>query len=140
MNWRVIDKMIIKEKILESLQEKKIFIGYYMLCRYLNDKGYKRYGCNAGYPEDDKSGNARLHPCKILCPDTQINPSKVRYYCKKLEKEGLLFLEKRIFYDSSNPNAITKGHLKDIFVFISLNEDIYLNYIYKNTLEKFLFK
>ena len=129
---------VLETKILESLQEKKIFIGYYMLCRYLNGKGYVRYGCNAGYPDNDKSGNARLHPCKILCSDTLINLSRVRYYCKKLEKEGLLFLKKRMFYDSTNPNAITKGHLKDVFVFIALNEDIYYGYIHKNTLEAFL--
>lgn len=113
---------MIGQLILDALDEKEIFIGYYMLCRYLNGKGYVRYGCNAGYdgkfiPKSNPKN--RIHPCKILCPGTKIYHSKVRYWCKKLEKEGKLFLAKTIYEDSDNPNVPTKPHKKgDIFVII----------------------
>jgi len=114
--------MSLEESILKALEEKEIFIGYYMLCRYLNGKGYIRYGCNAGYngkhiPKSNPKN--RLHPCKILCPGKKIYHSKVRYWCKKLEMEEKLFLEKKVYEDSDNPNSITKPHKKgDIFVII----------------------
>ena len=107
------------EVILTALDEKEIFIGYYMLCRYLNGKGYIRYGCNAGYNKPFTNGKDRLHPCKILCPGTKIYHSKVRYWCKKLEKENKLFLEKKLYKDSKNPSSTTEPHKLDCFVIIT---------------------
>ena len=102
--------------ILEALEEKEIFIGYYMLCRYLNGKGYIRYGCNAGYNKPDTKN--RLNPCKILCSGSKIYRSIVRYYCVNLEKEGKLTLETKLYPDSQNPNSKTKAHKLDLFVII----------------------
>lgn len=114
--------------ILNALQEKKGFIGYFMLCRYLNGRGYIRYGCNAGYKGKYKpksNPKNRLFPCPILCPDSKIYVSRVRYYCKKLQEEGKIFLKKMRFDDSNNPNSDTKPHGKgDVFVMISLTEDL----------------
>lgn len=114
-----------EESILAALEEKKIFIGYFMLCRYLNGRGYKRYGCNAGYNKPFTNGKDRLHPCKILCPGTKIYHSKVRYWARKLEKENKLFLEKMQFYDSKNPNSKTKAHKLDLFIIIAKSEEIF---------------
>lgn len=131
--------MNIETQIIKALEEKKVFIGYYMLCRYLNGKGYVRYGCNAGYIKPFTKGKDRLHPCKILCLDSKIYHSKVRYWCKKLEKEKKIFLIKRKYYDSNNPHVKTKPHNSgDIFVFICLNEAIFNEFIEKGTLEGFL--
>lgn len=118
-----------KELILEALEEKGVFIGYYMLCRYLNGKGYKRYGCNAGYIKPFTNGKDRLHPCKILCPGTKIYHSKVRYWCKKLFQEKKLFLVKTNFLDSKNPNSETDPHKLDVFVFIAKKEETILDFI-----------
>ena len=118
-----------EELILKALEEKEVFIGYYMLCRYLNDKGYKRYGCNAGYSKPFTNGEDRLHPCKILCPGTKIYHSKVRYWCKKLEKEKKLFLVKTTFLDSKNPNSETEPHKLDVFVFIAKTEETILDFV-----------
>lgn len=113
------------DQILDALDERGIFIGYYMLCRYLNGKGYIRYGCNAGYNKPFTNGKDRLHPCKILCPGTKIYYSKVRYWCKKLEEENKLFLEKGLYPDSKNPNSNTKPHKLDLFVIIAKSEEVY---------------
>lgn len=113
----------LEKKILNALEERGVFIGYYMLCRYLNGRGYIRYGCNAGYEGKFKpksNPKNRLHPCKILCPGTKIYYSKVRYWCKKLAIKKKLFLEKMIFEDSKNPYIKTKPHKRgDIFVKIT---------------------
>lgn len=130
--------MSLEELILKALEEKGIFIGYYMLCRYLNGKGYIRYGCNAGYTKPFTNGKDRLHPCKILCPGTKIYHSKVRYWCKKLEKEKKLFLVKTTFLDSKNPNSETEPHKLDIFVIIALSKERFDNFINKYTLKAFL--
>ena len=125
----------IEKIIIKALEEKKIFIGYYMLCRYLNGKGYKRHGCNAGYKRPFTNGRDRLHPCPILCPNSTIYYSKVRYWCKKLEKEKKIFLEKKLHKDSKNLKSETKAHKLDLFVFVCLNEDIFKAFLLKNTLE-----
>jgi hypothetical protein len=114
--------MEMDRKILEALQEKEIFIGYMMLCRYLNGRGYIRHGCNAGYegkfiPKSNPKN--KRHPCKILCKDSRIYHSKVRYWCKKLEKDQRLYLEKVTYEDSKNPNSFVEPHKTgDIFVII----------------------
>lgn len=130
--------MNIETQIINALEEKKVFIGYYMLCRYLNGKGYVRYGCNAGYKKPFTNGRNRLHPCKILCPESKIYHSRVRYWCEKLAKKHDLFLEKRTFQDSKNPNSETEPHKFDIFVIIALNKEIFENFINNYTLEAFL--
>jgi len=111
--------MNIETQIINALEEKEVFIGYYMLCRYLNDKGYVRYGCNAGYNKPFTNGKDRLYPCKILCPTSKIYHSRVRYWCRKLEKENKLFLEKKLYEDSKNPNSTTEPHKLDLFVVIT---------------------
>ena len=128
--------MNIELQIIKAVEEKKIFIGYYMLCRYLNGKGYKRHGCNAGYDKSiGTNGRDRLHPCAILCPNSTIYYSRVRYWCKKLEKKKKIFLEKKLYKDSKNPNSETKAHKLDLFIFVCLNEDIFKDFLLKNTLE-----
>ena len=131
--------MKLEDLILEALEEKEIFIGYYMFCRYLNGKGYVRYGCNAGYNKPFTNGKDRLHPCKILCLNSEIYHSRVRYWCKKLAKKNKIFLIKRKYHDSNNPHVKTKPHNSgDIFVFICLNEETFGNYLKNNTLEAFI--
>ena len=115
--------------IMGALKERKIFIGYFMLCRYLNGKGYIRYGCNAGYNKPYTNGKDRINPCPVLCPNTKIYRTKVYYWCKKLERENKLFLEKIKYYDSKNPNSKTKPHKLDTFVIITLNKDIFDNFM-----------
>ena len=109
----------IETQIINALEEKKVFIGYYMLCRYLNGRGYIRYGCNAGYNKPFTNGKDRLHPCKILCPEAKIYHSRVRYWCMKLEKENKLFLEKKLYEDSVHPNFFRRKKRLDTFVFIT---------------------
>lgn len=128
----------IQEIIFEAIQKRKIFIGYMMLCRYLNGKGYIRYGCNAGYPKDDRSGNARINPCPILCPNTEFYPSKIKYHIKKLGDKNLIYIEKRLFYDSRNPNSDNYEHKIDLFVIIAKSKEIFDKFMEKNTLEKYL--
>lgn len=130
--------MKLEDLILEALEEKKVFIGYYMLCRYLNGKGYIRYGCNAGYNKPFTNGRDRLHPCKILCIESKIYHSRVRYWCEKLAKKNKIFLERRTFQDSKNPNSKTEPHNLDIFVIIAPNKETFDNFINKHTLEAFL--
>ncbi len=110
----------IKNKILDALTEKSIFIGYYMLCRYLNGKGYIRYGCNAGYIKGHTNGRDRLSPCPILCKNSKIYYQRVRYWVNKLAKEKKVFLMKIKYNDSQNPNSWCKPHKTyDLFVAIS---------------------
>ena len=101
-----------EEMILKALEEKKVFIGYFMLCRYLNGRGYIRYGCNT-------NTNTRVDPCKILCPNTKIYRTKIYYWCKKLYQEKKISLEKVIYEDFQNPNSWVKKHKTgDVFVII----------------------
>ena len=123
--------------IMRALKERKIFIGYFMLCRYLNGKGYIRYGCNAGYNKPYTNGRERINPCPVLCPGPKIYRSKVYYWCKKLEREGKLLLETTLFYDSKNPNSKTEPHKLDTFVIIALNKEIFDNFVNKYTLDAF---
>jgi len=108
-----------------------------MLCRYLNGRGYKRYGCNAQYKYPYKS-NDKINPCPILCKGSKIYPGRIRYWVMKLFQEKRLFTIKRLFYDSKNPNSANSPMLRDNFRFICLNNDIYNEFIKKNTLELFL--
>ena len=110
--------MRLDDLIMEAIEEKKIFIGYFMLCRFLNGKGYIRYGCNAGYEKGKTNGKDRLEPCKILCKDSKIYRTKVRYWVRKLERKKKLHLEKKLFKDSQNPFSKTKAHKLDCFVII----------------------
>lgn len=130
--------MKLEDLILEALEEKEIFIGYYMLCRYLNGKGYVRYGCNAGYQKPFTNGKDRLHPCKILCPESKIYHSRIRYFCLKLFKEKKVFLKKSQFYDSLNPSSIAKPHSKDLFIIIAQSQQVFDSFIKKHTLEAFI--
>lgn len=127
-----------ESKILAALQEKKIFIGTMMLCRYLNGRGYVRYGCNAGYPDDDKSGKKRLIPCPIFCKGTKIYPSRLHYWLNKLHEQGKLYKKKQLFYDSKNVKSRTGCHLVDLFNIIVINKRYFEKYMEKNTLIKFL--
>lgn len=106
--------------ILLAIQEKEIFIGYYMLCRYIHGKGYIRYGCNAGYKKPDTNGKCRLYPCKVLCGGTHVYYQRVRYFCLKLAKLNKVFLMKVRYKDAKNPNSTTTPHrTSDQFVIIS---------------------
>ena len=126
MNKMTIKLTLLDKKIIKALQEKKIFIGYYMLCRYLHGKGYTRYGCNAGYNKPLTHGKNKINPCPILCPKTKIYYSTVRYHCLKLEKMKKLFLDKRAFLNGINPKSQRKVDRDDIFVFIYINQEDYL--------------
>ena len=128
----------IEEIILNALQERKIFIGIMMLCRYLNGRGYKRFGCNAGYEKPYTHGNDRINPCPVLCEDKKYRPSKIRYHILKLADEGKLFTIKAFYYDSKNPNSKTKPKKTDLFRFVCLTEEIFKDFMSKNTLEVFL--
>ena len=88
------DNYTIKDDVLLAIREKKIFIGLKMLCRYLNCRGYVRYGCNAGYPQNDKSGKSRLDPCSRICPNRQYALSSIRYNVMKLSDQGLIYTKK----------------------------------------------
>ena len=112
---------MIRDDILNALKEKKCFIGYSQLCRYLNGKGKIRYGCNAGYLPGKTNGKNKLNSCKILCPNSKIYHSKIRYWCLKLEKQDLISLKKIKYKDFKNPNSETKPHkTHDIFILITL--------------------
>ena len=115
-----------------AIYEKEIFFGYYMLCRYLSGRGYKRYGCNAGY---DKSigthGKDRLYPCKILCKDGRFYYQKIRSYVIKLVKMGYVYTKKVELLDSINedlPVYRTKLR-KDVFVLIASTKEIIDNFL-----------
>jgi hypothetical protein len=127
-----------EKQILKALNRKHIFIGYMMLCRYLNNRGYIRYGCNAGYPEDDKSGNAKIDPCPILCPDANYSIGAIRYYVKKLASKNRIFIKTIKFYDSKNPYSHTAPKKMDIFTVICESKDLYIKYIQNHNLTRFL--
>lgn len=127
-----------RTQILKAIERKGIFIGYMMLCRYLNNRGYIRYGCNAGYPDDNKHGNAKIDPCPILCPNSTHTIGKVRYHTQKLAKEGKVHISTRKFYDSKNPYSRTSPKKLDLFTFICKSEDFLSNYLKKNTLRGWL--
>ena len=115
---------VLETKILESLQDKKIFIGYYMLCRYLNDKGYTRHGCNAGYegPFTPKSNpKNKRNPCLFLCPGTKVTHQRVRYFCRKMRDNDLLYLHKCMIADSINTDIpwYRNADRLDVFVIIA---------------------
>lgn len=129
---------MLDKKILEAIKKKKIFIGFYMLCRYLNGKGYKRYGCNAGYKKPFTNGKDRLNPCPILCPNTDIYYSRVYYWSKKLEKQNEIFIKKIHFYDSKNPDSNNSSKLNDIFCLICESEVVFNNYMKKHTLKSYI--
>ena len=114
----------LETKILESLHDKKIFIGYFMLCRYLNDRGYTRHGCNAGYegPFKPKSNpKNKIYPCKVLCADSKVYYSRVRYFSRKMSQNNLLYLQKCMIDDSINTDIpwYRNADRLDIFVIIA---------------------
>lgn len=129
---------LMHDLILEAVKERKVFIGYHMLCRYLNGRGYIRYGCNAGYNKPYTNGKDRINPCPVLCPETKIYRTKVYYWCLQLEKENKLFLEKRKYFDSKNPHSKTEPHKFDIFVFIALSKKYLDKFFNTKTLDPYL--
>lgn len=114
-------KLASLEKLISfALLEKDIFIGYAMLCRYLNGRGYIRYGCNAGYEKGHTHGNDRLNPCPILCPGSQIYYQRVRYRCMQMAKQKKVFMMKIKYKDAENPLVNNWPHRTfDQFVIIS---------------------
>lgn len=131
-------KIDTEKQILKALKRKRIFIGYMMLCRYLNNRGYIRYGCNCGYPEDDKSGNAKIDPCPILCPDVSHSIGSVRYYVNKLAKKGRLYRKTIEFYDSKNPYSLTSPKKLDRFTIICKSEKMFQKFIDQNKIMRFI--
>jgi len=123
--------------ILKALQEKEIFIGLHMLCRYLNGRGYQRFGCNAKY-DPPYGPNDKINPCPVLCKNSKNYPVKIRYWVMKLFREGKLYTNKTRFYDSKNPNSKTAPMKTDLFRFIAINKETFDNIIKKNTMEAFL--
>ena len=121
--------------IQNAIYEKEIFIGYFMLCRYLNGKGYKRYGCNAGY---DKSigtkGKDRLNPCKILCPNSKDYYQVTRQRTIKLAKMGYVYVQKVVMEDSINPDVgwYRNKIRKDVFVLIASTKTLLDKFIVEN--------
>ena len=63
--------------------------------------------------------------CKVLCPGTKIYHSRVRYWCKKLESQRKLFLEKMHYYDSKNPNSTNKPHRLDLYIIIAQSKEVF---------------
>lgn len=124
--------------ILNALDRKGLFLGYMMLCRYLNHRGYIRYGCNAGYPEDDKHGNAKIHPCPVICPDDRHSLSRIKYHVKKLAKQEKVFIKTAKYYDSKNPYSDTAPKKLDLFTFICQSRASYHQFMKKHTLRRFL--
>jgi hypothetical protein len=113
------------DEILHALQEKKVFIGIYMLCRYLNGKGYIRYGCNAKYRDGIKGKKTiKNYPCNRLCSPKKWYYSKVRYWLYKMENMGLIYLEKLSYGDSVNPDIkfYRRKFRSDIFLFITMTK------------------
>ena len=114
-----------KQLILNALKKYNYFIGLHQLCRYLNNKGYIRYGCNAKYTDDlntIKKKTIKINPCKILCFNSNIYISKIFSILIK-------------YKDFKNPYVNTEKHRTfDIFRFISLNKNIYLDFKRTNAL------
>ena len=124
--------------ILNALNIHSYFIGIQQLCRFLNNKGYIRFGCNAKYKDNiniKKKKTIKINACKILCPNSRIYYSKVHYYINLMEKNNELFTILIKYKDSNNPKSNIKPHKTfDIFRFICLNENIYLNFKKKHYL------
>ena len=127
-----------KEIILNALNSHPYFIGLHQLCRFLNNKGYKRFGCNAKYKDDfniKKKKTLKINPCKILCPNSKIYLSKLYYWINLMEKNKLIFTILIKFKDSKNPKSNIKPHKTfDIFRFICINKKIYFNFKKNNHL------
>jgi len=127
-----------KELILNALEIHNYFIGLHQLCRFLNDKGYIRFGCNAKYRNDinsKKKKTIKINPCKILCINSNIYLSKVYYWIKVMEKNKEIFTILIKYKDSKNPNSNIINHKTfDIFRFICLTKDIYLRFKKTNNL------
>lgn len=121
--------------IQSAIYEKEIFIGYYMLCRYINGKGYKRYGCNVGY---DKSvgtkGKDRLSPCKILCPNSKDYYQVTRQRTIRLAEMGYIYLQKVVMEDSINLDVdwYRNKTRKDVFVLIVSRKTLLEKFIREN--------
>lgn len=130
----------IKNEILYALKKHNYFIGLHQLCRFLNNKGFIRYGCNIGYMDDltiKKRKTIKINPCKLLC-NTNIYPSKLLYWIKKMYINKELFTILIKYQDSQNPFVETKKHKTfDIFRFISTNEIVFDNFKKNNSLERF---
>ena len=118
-------KYLIKMKklILNALNIHPYFIGLHQLCRFLNNKGYIRYGCNAKYKDNinsKKKKTIKINPCKVLCNNSKIYLSKVYYWICLMEKNKELFTILIKYKDFKNPNVNIKPHKTfDIFRFIS---------------------
>ena len=125
-----------KELIINSFKSHKYFIGISQLCRFLNNKGYIRYGCNAKYidnPNINKKKTIKINPCKKLCKNSNIYKSKLSYWINKLSYSKEIFSILIMYKDSRNPNVKTIEHKTfDIFRFISENIDIYIDFKSKN--------
>ena len=123
-----------------AIYEKEIFVGYYMLCRYLNGRGYTRYGCNAGYDKSiGTNGKDRLNPCKILCPRERYYYTKVRSLVIKLVEMGYVYTKKVNILDSINEDLPTYRKAKrfDNFVLIAGSQKIIDKFLLEeNTIEK----
>ena len=127
-----------KELILNALNSHPYFIGIHQLCRYLNNKGYKRYGCNAKYKDNiniKKKKTIKINPCKILCMNSEIYLSKLYYWINLMSKNKEIFTILIKYRDSKNPNVNTVPHKTfDIFRFISLTKETYLTFKKNNSL------
>jgi len=67
-----------KDLILKALNKHSYFIGIHQLCRFLNNKGYIRYGCNAKYKKDiNNKKTIKINPCNSLCKNSKY--IKVKY-------------------------------------------------------------
>jgi len=125
-----------REIILNAFNDYKYFIGLHQLCRYLNGKGYIRYGCNAKYKDNinsQKKKTIKINPCKLLCINSNIYLSKLYYWIKKLEKENKLFTILIKYKDSKNPNVKTKEHITfDIFRFLCINKEVFIKFKIEN--------
>jgi len=119
-----------KDLILKALNKHSYFIGIHQLCRFLNNKGYIRYGCNAKYKKDiNNKKTIKINPCNSLCKNSKIYKSKIYYWIEKMTKSNELFSILIKFKDFKNPFVNTEKHKTyDIFKFISLNKNIYLDF------------
>ncbi len=125
-----------KQLILKALISHSYFIGLHQLCRFLNKKGYIRFGCNAKYKNDiNGKKTIKINPCKVLCLNSNIYLSKIYYWIKIMEKNKEIFTILIKYKDFKNPKSLTKKHISfDIFRFICLNSEIYVEFKKKNYL------
>ena len=127
-----------KEIILKALNQHSYFIGIHQLCRYLNNKGYIRFGCNAKYKDDiniKKKKTIKINPCKILCEKSKVYLSKIYYWINLMSKNKEIFTILIKYKDSKNPNSIIIPHKTfDIFKFISLTKETYITFKKNNYL------